>query len=286
MQLRKLLSMLVLLPALSTPLCSQADALYTVFALPENFNASDINNAGQISGTLYLGGLTSHAALYSSGALTDLGTFGGTSSYGNAINAYGAVTGTSLSSSGEGHAFLYSNGSALDLGAGTYGQGINAKGDVVGQKYLGDAGSVAFVYSQGTLTELGRLGTGNVALAYDINDKGKIVGESNISTEFHAPFHPVLYSHGAIEDLGTIADYEINSATAINNAGRIAGYSEAQDGSMHAFIYEHGVLTDVGGFGGLQFDVAASTSKVPSSAAHPRPATPSASSTSTARWST
>jgi len=255
MQLRKLFPMLVLLPALSVPLVSQADALYTVSALPEHFTGTDINNAGQISGTLYLENTTSHAAIYAGGFVTDLGTFGFAASVGNAINASGAVAGTSFSRSGEAHAFLHSNGTTLDLGAGTNGQGINARGDVVGQKYLGEAGFVAFVYSKGTLTELGRLGTGNVALAYDINDKGKIVGESDVSAEFHAPFHPVLFSHGTLQDLGTIADYEINSATAINNAGRIAGYSEAQDGSFHAFIYEHGVLTDVGGFGGLLFDV-------------------------------
>lgn len=247
--------MLALIPVLSTPLCSQADALYTVFALPEHFTGTDINNAGQISGTLDLENTPSHAALFSGGAVSDLGTFGGTFSYGSAINASGAVTGTSFSSSGEYHGFLYSNGATLDLGANTNAQGINARGDVVGQKSLGEDGYVAFVYSQGTLTELGRLSTGNVALAYDINDKGKIVGESNISPELHAPFRPVLYSHGAAQDLGTLADYEINSATAINNAGRIAGYSEAQDGSFHAFIYEHGTLTDVSGFGGQQFDV-------------------------------
>ena len=48
--------------------------------------------------------------------LTDLGTLGGTSSQGVAINASGQATGTSITADGETHAFLWDGTTMLDLG--------------------------------------------------------------------------------------------------------------------------------------------------------------------------
>ena len=246
--------MLVLLSSLLAPLHGQADALYTVTMLPAGFNPSGINNAGQMSGDIYLEN-GAHAALYSGGIVTDLGTFGGNASYGRAINDAGAVTGTAESLSGWGSAFLYRNGSMTDIGAGTSGFGINARGDVVGQKYNVDGTRTAFLYRDGALIDLGNLGTGTVALAHDINDAGQVVGESDISPEFHAPFHPFLYSDGSMRDLGTLAGFENNSAVAINNAGLVAGYSTATDSTLHAFVYRDGVMRDAGNFGGSEIAI-------------------------------
>jgi probable HAF family extracellular repeat protein len=49
------------------------------------------------------------------GALQDLGTLGGTISYGNGVNASGQVAGWSENAGGLDHAFLYSGGQMLDL---------------------------------------------------------------------------------------------------------------------------------------------------------------------------
>ena len=255
MQSCKFLSALVVLSALSAPLYSNAQALYTVSHLADNFTPTDINNAGQISGYLLDANREQQAALYSGGVLSNLGIFGGGGSYGNAINDAGVITGLTYTQSGSYHAFVYDHGNVLDLGSGTDAQGINANGDVVGRKSHFDGTFTSFVYSKGTLTELGNLGTGIDGMAYDINEKGEIVGASTINNpERHASYHPYLYSKGTLQDLGTIAGFEFNGAAAINNAGRIAGYGEAQVG-MHAFVYEHGVFKDVGGFGGQFLDV-------------------------------
>lgn len=255
MHLRKYLCALALLPALLAPLAGQAAPLYTVNALPTGFNSYDINNLGQIAGYVQteLGG-TTYAALYSGGSIANLGSFGGNVGYARSLNDAGQVVGVSTTASGDFHGFLYSGGSLVDLGAGANAISLNARGDVVGQLSIA-GGYTGFVYRNGSITQLGNLGSGDVGLAWDINDHGKIVGESSLSPELHAPFHPFLYKNGRLIDLGTLADRENNSARVINNAGRIAGYSEADGGSLHAFVYENGVMTDVGSFGGLNLDV-------------------------------
>ncbi|MDN4061226.1 hypothetical protein QPK31_23685 [Massilia sp. YIM B02769] len=255
MPLRKYLCALALLPALLAPLAGQAAPLYTVTALPTGFNSYDINNLGQIAGYVQteLGGAT-YAALYAGGSIANLGSFGGNVGFARSLNDAGQVVGVSTTASGDFHGFLYSGGSLVDLGAGANAISLNARGDVVGQLSIA-GGYTGFVYRGGSITQLGNLGTGDVGLAWDINDHGKIVGESSLSPELHAPFHPFLYKNGRLIDLGTLADRENNSARVINNAGRIAGYSEADGGGLHAFVYENGVMTDVGSFGGLNLDV-------------------------------
>jgi len=255
MLLRKYLYALALLPALLAPLHSQAAPLYTVTALPTGFNSWDINNLGQISGFVQSEpGAATYAALYAGGTITELGGFGGSSGFARALNDAGQMIGIASTASGAFRSFLYSGGSLTDLGDGVNAQNINARGDVVGQLNIG-GGYTGFLYRGGSITQLGNLGTGDVGVAWDINDHGKIVGESNINPELHAPFHPFLYKNGKLTDLGTLADREINGARVINNAGRIAGYSEAEGGGQHAFISEHGAMRDVGSFGGLNLDV-------------------------------
>lgn len=256
MSVRTFLAVVALAPALLLPAVTHADPLYTVSLLPDGLFPYAINNAGQIAGYTVANG-NAHAALYANGVLTDLGSFGGTTSYARDINDAGTLTGNFTSTLGESHGFIYKNGSMTDLGANTDAFGINAQGDVAGSISVGQGLWRGLVYKNGNLTVLGALGTGTVSLATDINDAGTVVGASNVSAEFHSPFQPVRYTSatGAANDLGSLANFEVNSAEAINNAGQIAGYSEAQDGSLHAFLYENATMTDLGSFNGLFLSV-------------------------------
>jgi probable HAF family extracellular repeat protein len=75
-----------------------------------------INNNGQVVGFSQSSTGTTHAFLYSGGALTDLGTLpGGTSSFATGINNNGQVVGYSLTTGSVYHAFIYSNGTMTDL---------------------------------------------------------------------------------------------------------------------------------------------------------------------------
>lgn len=260
MLLRKVLFALALLPAAWLPQQAQALPRYAITELPSTFMPNDINNSGEIVGSVQIESGATLAALYAGGLLTEIGGFGGSYSVARAINEHGLITGVSETAEGGLHAFLYNRqGILTDIGAGFAGStnafSINNKGQVVGQARTED-GPRAFLYSQGQYTILPVLGTGTTAGAWDINDKGTIVGDSSLNPELHAPFHPFAYRNGNITDLGSLEGWENNAATVINNAGRIAGYSTALDGSLHAFVYEGSVLTGLGSFGGRWLNVA------------------------------
>ena len=89
---------------------------YSVIGLPESLQALAVNASGQVAGFRQFQRQTVHAALYSGGQLTDLGTLGGDFSEAVAINASGQTVGDSGLSNGLTHATLWSNGQIIDLG--------------------------------------------------------------------------------------------------------------------------------------------------------------------------
>src|SRR5688572_13601405 len=66
-----------------------------------------INDAGQATGIAGLANGQGRAFLYSGGSMLDLGTFGGTASAGEAVNAAGMVAGWATLPAGNEHAFVY-----------------------------------------------------------------------------------------------------------------------------------------------------------------------------------
>ena len=144
-----------------------------------------VNAAGQVAGE----DTNWHAALYSNGSVTDLGTLpGGDLSYATALNSSGDVVGASIfGNTADTHAFLYSNGVMRDLtpgGRASEAKGINDGGQIVGNfidvrsPVIGD---VPFLYDQATLFDLNSLiqnaPPGYVLLdANGINSSGQIVG--------------------------------------------------------------------------------------------------------------
>jgi probable HAF family extracellular repeat protein len=115
----------------------------------------------------------------------DLGTLGGPSSNGYAINARGQITGSSdidIAGIASTHAFLYSDGTMQDLGVLgggliSVGLGINASGQVAGWSYNSGYLMLAFLYSDGTMQDLGTLG-GAQSEGYGINASGQVTGSA------------------------------------------------------------------------------------------------------------
>ena len=136
------------------------------------------------------------------GGMLDLGTLGGRSSYGTAINAKNHVVGYSSINDGSNvHAFLHNGHEMLDLGslAGksidndqSYALGVNNLDQVVGYSYISDDTAyiypsapirapqqVAFIYRDGQMQNLNDL-IGSASVNYvlraatSINDRGQI----------------------------------------------------------------------------------------------------------------
>jgi probable HAF family extracellular repeat protein len=133
--------------------------------------AYDVNNRGQVVGDSAVDGMNSVPVRWQRGTPSSL-----TARYGqaSAINDRGQVTGYFFGGNGS---FLWSRGRILDLGtlpgaSFVQSSGINNRGDVVGYTDFD-----AFVWQRGQMTALPRL-AGSTTSAYDINNRGQIVGLS------------------------------------------------------------------------------------------------------------
>lgn len=185
-----------------------AGGAFSIFNVPPAYGtwATAINDAGQVAGFGAVGFSETYAFLYESGVVTQLGSFGGTISVANAINASGHIAGFA-SSAGDGDDW-------------------------------GDPRRTASVYRDGVQHDLGSLG-GWFSEATDINDAGFVAGWSGLEDNFSE--RPFLFSpdDGGMIDLGTLGGVS-GRANALNNAGVVVGLSgigSTGGFDYHAFVY-------------------------------------------------
>jgi probable HAF family extracellular repeat protein len=168
--------------------------------------------------------------LLTSYAITDLGTFGGTLSYGYAINSRGQAAGEAFFSCNcVRHPVLWSGGVLHDIAppgqSGAYeALGLNDLGQVVG-----DRDAHPFLWSRGSgMTDLGFAGFAN-----KINNQGEVIGEISASA------HAFLWQDGRLLDLGTFDGYGGSSAYGINNRSEVIGQATGLN-FLHAFAWTRG----------------------------------------------
>jgi len=170
--------------------------------------------------------------------ITDLGTFGGSSSRAEAINDLGQIVVTAETTTGSGRSILWSQGHSIKLPLGAAASGINQSGDIVGT--MTTDLPQPFLWSAGKLTILAGM-DGSEGHAYAINEHGQVVGyeRSNDDGAF-------LWQNGNETAICAPEVYEPRShAEAINNQGEVVG-----DCDQRAFLWVAGKLTKLSGLGG------------------------------------
>jgi probable HAF family extracellular repeat protein len=257
------LTLTCVLAAVSVSAFSLAQSSYSVADLGTLSSngysvAMGVNATGQVTGAS--GSTTTNASdviLYSDGALTSLGTLGGTTGIGLAINRLGQVAGYSQNSAGTYRGFFTTGGNTLvdvgDLGGGSaVAYGINDKGQVVGSAVTASGDNHPFLYTNGKMTDLGTLGaptgSGWWNAAQGVNNSGAVTG---ISYDVHGNFFGFVWQAGKMTKMGTLGG-AWSLGTGINNKGQITGQAYTKNGSAHAFIATCGScpLKDLGTFAG------------------------------------
>ena len=249
------ISVLLLLGRLNSNAdCGQLTGTITNLpAIPNvNYQVTGLNATGQVAGYFSVAFEHGpHAFLYNIGNLTDIGTLGGDTSYGYAINNAGNVVGQAdLTGNAETDAFQYNGVTNVDLGTlgGTNSNAlaINDAGQVAGNS-LPPTGfsTIAFLYTNGPIVPLGDLGGGYSSAAV-INNATMVAGESS---DTNGNTHGFVWSAGIMTDVGTLGG-SYSTVYALNDAGLAAGVTTVPDGTMRGFTYAGGTMSNIGTLGG------------------------------------
>lgn len=219
----------------------------------------DIAADGAIAGSIpFTGGVagaagTMHACLRIGATTTDIGTLGGPSSMGLALNENHWVVGDSmLADNRTTHAFVWRNGAMLDLGTlgGAGSRAVDIDGltvvgfaDILGTRahavrwVLNEAGGIV------SKTDLGTLGGSVTSAAFAVHGD-TVVGSSNDRA--------VLWNASGIVDLNTLIDaksyWVLTKAIGIDSAGRIVGVGRHK-GLTRAFVMVPQIPADLDGDG-------------------------------------
>ena len=131
-----------------------------------------------------------HAFLFDGNSMKDLGTFGGSGSFGNAINDSGWVTGlAAIQPIMQSHAFLWDGRRLRDLG--TLGGRVQRwalpsmpPGKWRAKPKLAPENAHAFLWDGSSMHDLGTLG-GSSSFSMAINAAGQVTGFSTLPGEEH-----------------------------------------------------------------------------------------------------
>ena len=196
-----------------------------------------INNRGYSTGynTVANGDIHAHATIWDrAGAQTDLGPFDGGDGFGLRINERNEVAGVFNYATGRTEGFFWSRDTGtvrIDAGPGYALGDLNNRSEIVGSAGIGGRPRGFYWTLRRGVVPL-PLGLATVSQAYDINDRGEIVGA--IAAAEGAPWRAALWpSYTAVPiDLNTQlyrtpAGLELRAAWRINERGDLLADSNA-----------------------------------------------------------
>jgi probable HAF family extracellular repeat protein len=179
--------------------------------------------------------------------MVDIGTLGGTSSYGYGINNQGEVVGASFTANGQNRAFRWDLlGGMTDLGTlggildhTSVANHINDFGQVVGTSYGQGNDYHGFFWEDGLMLDVGVLSGDACSAAQAINNSGEVVGRCGGN-------RPFIWdsTHGirALDSGGAV----MAGASDINNMSLVVGHIRPTDDSeQRAVLWEGGVMTEL-----------------------------------------
>jgi probable HAF family extracellular repeat protein len=210
------------------------------------------------------------AVVWRGGKIRMLPTLGGKESGVGWINDLGQVVGLTTNAvhdrfgldtwspqGTQARAFLWTQGTGM-TSLGTLGgpdsgaDFVNNRGQVVGDSFTnarvnpvtGIPTEHPFLWSKATgMRDLGTLG-GTLAVPKALNDRGEVVGQSNI--RYDAAFHAFLWKGSKMLDLGTFGG-PYSAANAINQVGHVVGFAQVMAvGNCRAFLWKNGTKTNLG----------------------------------------
>lgn len=228
------------------------------FANVTVFNASAVNDNGQVAGTFSAseGGEPFTSAFLFAGGVTETVAFSRTST-GNDLNDKPQVVGQQslqppnpLQPPQQAFLYTYSSHLTTDIdnvaGRQSAAFGLNSAGQVTGSLSTGTCpagvpysatclgNTHAFVYTGSGLKDIGTLG-GTYSEGTSINNRGEVVG---ISTVANGATHLFLYTQGHMRDLGTAAGQIFAFAT-LNDRGEILASTAGSAGVGASYLYRN-----------------------------------------------
>ncbi len=173
--------------------------------------------------------------------LVDLGTLGGPTSVGLAINDQGHVAGYSQIATGQTHAFLWRDGHMTDLGtlggASSTAAAINNHDWVVGWSLTSTGVTHAFLWRDGHMADLGSPPGAGISLATGVNDNGEVVGQlGNAPNGLPGGF---VWRDGTMRVIGGSG---LTQPTGVNASGDICAYFQARPSALTGavlLVYGH-----------------------------------------------
>lgn len=160
----------------------------------------------------------------------DLGTLGGPTSVGLAVNDEGHVVGDSQTATDQTHAFLWRGGHMTDLGtlggSSSTATAINNHDWVVGWSLTATGITHGFLWRNGHMTDLGTLPGVGLVLATGVNDSGTVVGQlTSASTGLPGGF---VWRDGTMRRIGGSG---LTQPTGVSASGGICAYFQSAAGA-------------------------------------------------------